>query len=64
MPNPLGLAWLAVPTAIWWWAWQTLLLFRLLRNTEPWRCRTGFPIWYGSVMLQARIYSQHRKGKA
>ena len=35
MPNPLGLAWLAVPTAIWWWAWQTLLLFRLLRNTEP-----------------------------
>ena len=30
MPNPLSLALLAVPTAICWWAWQTILLFSWL----------------------------------
>ena len=34
MPNPLGLAWLAVLAAIRWWACQTILLLRLLRDTE------------------------------
>ena len=34
MLNPFGLALLAVPTAICWWAWQTILLFSLLSDTE------------------------------